>query len=393
MKFEGKNISMDEFKLFVLLTGSKEGALEGLTEFLTLDKAAKDKKIVLNEENQALVDSYVDVIKDEYIAPGEIKNISDERIKSILSFLTQVINGELMEKIAVEKNYKFDEAVLATEVEGYRARDKFIKYIITNKRQEAKDVLNLLSSDSITIDEAIKLYSVLHDESQGIEKIDLSELMNNLYSQYGLMLIDNDYNKVMELKASEISEEFNLGIIIIFITATDEEAVEYFRNNYEGEEADFETELANYYLNNKLLKYIVAETQEKAEEARKALLDGLDPEEAIKKYSIYYDESAGIEKVELSWMGFSEEENAKIMALQESEFSEIIEFGPFIIFIETTSKETEDRVKDESEYSQKYSLYEEEYNSWKEKAKIKVNDKLFDEFDADAYLQSVYGGY
>ena len=270
MTFEGRKVSMEEFKFFLLITqGSnevKESALENLTRTLILEKAVKDKNVEMDQEGIDYVDWYAGYIKDDMGQKGiTMPNISDERLKSIISVNT-VLYSVLMDKVTEELNYSVDEAAFAAEFAGHLADDKLLKYVIT-------------------------------------------------------------------------------------------------------------------------------ETEEQAKEVREALAAGtISPEDAIRTYSIYYDaESGNIEKIALSQIGLPVDDNISIIALKQSEFSEIIDLGGIYgIFIVATDKEAEEKYREEYEYYDKMKMFENEYEFWKSEAKYKVNNRALEKFDTDKYFDSIY---
>ena len=270
MTFEGKKISIEEFKFFLLITQSnnevKEAAVENLVRSLVLEKAAKDKNIVLDQDGIDYVKWYADYIKNDMAQNGiTMPNLSDERLEAIISANT-VFYSKLMDKVAEESNYTVDEPAFAAEFASYLAGDRLLKYIITETEEKAREVKELLTSGSISPDDAVTTYSVY----------------------------------------------------------------------YEGE----------------------------------------------------------IEKIELSKIGLAEEDNANIMALKQSEFSDIIDLGGiYAIFIVATDKEAEDLFRQDYTYYAKQRLFEEAYASWKSEAKYKRNDKAFDTFDENAYFESLYGDH
>ncbi|MCL1794353.1 MAG: hypothetical protein FWG34_10835 [Oscillospiraceae bacterium] len=273
MKFDGKKISVEEFKFFMLLnvlnqtSYEKQAAYDGLLNFLVLNKAAKEKNVVLSDEESDYVKSNAEYIKTYLEANNiTIPDISDERL----------------------------EEIIAASVSG-------------------------------------AIY----------------------YKLLGIVALDAGY-------------------------AVDEN--------------DFGAKFDAYLASNKLLKYIITQTEEDGEEAREALVSGLAADEAVKQYSTYY-EMYGIETLNLSDLGFDEENYKNVMALKELEFSEVIDLGGvFAVFIAATYEETRNTFREQYIYDQQNQLFDSEYEFWKSEAKESMNEKVFENFDVDEFFETMFGG-
>lgn len=161
---------------------------------------------------------------------------------------------------------------------------------------------------------------------------------------------------------------------------------------YAVDENDFSAKFDAYRAEDKLLKYIITETEEDGEISREALASGMAADEAVKKYSIYY-EIYGIETLNASGLGFDEETFGQIMALDALEFSEVIDMGGiYAVFIAVTHEETRDTFRSEYIYAQKNQLFLQEYEFWKSEAKEALNEKVFENFDEEEFFNTVFGG-
>jgi len=267
MTFEGKKISIEELKFFMIVTQpDKEGALDNLIRSLIMEKIAEDNNIVLTEDQKIQVKDYAQNMKDNITSNGlTMPDISDERFEAIISVnVVEFLNSAIADKIA--ENYIVDEAAFAVVLEGYRSEDKYCKYIVTL-------------------------------------------------------------------------------------------------------------------------------TQEQGDEARNALLSGMSFDEAIKAYSAYYSEEIGTDLIGLRQLGFNEESNADLMSLKQSEFSEVVMYseGTYVIFMPATDKETADFFRAIYAEEEKSKFFNEELERMKSEADYKINEKVYDAFDAEAFAAAMYG--
>lgn len=221
-----------------------------------------------------------------------------------------------------------------------------------------------------------------------------------------------DYLTSNNLKSPNFSDkqyEFALSYMIlndVYTQLVDSLASE---KNYALNEDDFIAEYEEYKLNYKTdyvymdFKYVLAESQEKADEARNALLSGESTDEAVKKYSLDYSaETAEIPVIALSEMGFlTDDEIDHIMTLQVADITEVFyieSYAYYIVFVVETidiPKESELKAwyRDYYDYQKKNELFYSEYELWEKEAVIKLNDKAIENFDEDAYLEEIFGAY
>ena len=402
MTFDGEKIDMEEFKFFSMLlmqnapadeeasSEIKKNTLEWLKSFLIQKKMAAERDISLSQENIDEIKENIQSFMAYYGFPYETLNISEERMIDLLDFiLYRYLYYQLVDWFAKDYNLKANDETIALAVEEYRAESRFVKYIITNTKEEADEVRSELYG-GLSVDEAVKLYSVLYDPNYEVEATDIKQLMQNLYSSYGILLSEENNNKVLELNALEFTETIDLSTNYgIFMPATAEEIEEWLKTAHESHEhgdEEFTQELEEFRLNDKLLKYIVTESKESAEEAYNALASGLSFEEAIKQYSVYYNESQGIAKLALSQSGISERYQERLRALQESAYSEVLALGPFAIFIEASESETAQWVSKDQAYQELLDKIEFTNNN----VETETNQKIYDEFDAIKFYESLY---
>jgi len=216
---------------------------------------------------------------------------------------------------------------------------------------------------------------------------------------YIKLYVDNIQNhfKTNKLKLPKISDErweLIYGISIV-------EEIRYeildellkdilIQTNYKIDEADYAAELASYRSSEKVLKYILTETQEEIQTAYDALLGGLSFEEAVKQYSLAYNEYSDIPTVELSQIGLDEDDHSNIMALKENEYSEIIDLEDiFVIFLVATDKEVEEGFRKTYVDYYQWQVLVSAYDSWNSDAKVDINVRAFDKFDEQKYFDSV----
>ena len=228
MKFDGKKIGVAEFEFFMLynilqqVAEDKQSAYNGLLDFLILNKAAKDRN-VLTDEEKALVKSNAEDFKNTLKAYNiELPKISDARLEEIVGIrIMGITYYKLLDIVAEESGYTVDENDLAAEFAAYQAEDKLLKYIITGTPEEGEAAREALAS-GMAADEAIKKYSMYY-ETYGIDRLNASDLGFD----------EENYNAIMRLGALEFSDVINLGGgYAVFIATTSEETREWFRADY-----------------------------------------------------------------------------------------------------------------------------------------------------------------
>ena len=229
MKFDGKKIAVEEFKFFMLLNAlnqtsyDKQSAYGNLVDFLILNKAAKDKKVVLTDDEKIVLKSNAEDFKNTLKNYNiELPKISDERIEEIFGMnVIGVTYYKLLDTVAEEAGYKVDENDLAAEFAAYQANDKLLKFIITNTTEEAEAAREALVS-GMAVDEAVKKYSVRY-QTYGVETLDLS------YFSFD----EENRGNLMKLNALEFSDVIYLGELYgVFVAATYEETKDSFRSQY-----------------------------------------------------------------------------------------------------------------------------------------------------------------
>lgn len=161
---------------------------------------------------------------------------------------------------------------------------------------------------------------------------------------------------------------------------------------YSVDETEFGAELERYRSSDKLLKYIITETEEECEAAREALVSGMAPDEAVMQYSAYYLMYGRIEMLSAGSLAFDEENYDKMMALEALEFSEVIDMGGiYAVFIAATYEETRDWFRAQYVGSKKYELFISEYELWKAETKESKNEKMFESFDESEFFNRIFG--
>ena len=229
VKFDNKNISVEEFKFFMLLNAlnqtasDKQSAYNGLMDFLVMNKAAKDKNVELTEEDKEYIKSNAEYIKN-YLESNNIAlpKISDERLEEIVGVsVSGVVPYKLLDIVAQEAGYTVDEGKITEEFNAYQSEDKLLKYIIT-ETPEAGEVAREALISGVSADEAVMSYSTYY-LMYGIETLNASALGFDA----------ENYDKIMALAPLEFSEVIDLGGIYgVFIAVTYEETRDAFRNDY-----------------------------------------------------------------------------------------------------------------------------------------------------------------
>jgi len=239
VKFDGKKIGVEEFEFFLLRnvynqpespnSYNKQLAYNGLLEFLVLNKAAKAKNVVLNENEKDIVKSNVEDLKNFLKTYNlEMPKISDDRAEEIIGN-SVIIYYKLVDIVAEEFGYTVDENDFAAEFAAYyaayQAEDKLLKFIMTNTMEEAEAAHEALAA-GMAVDEAIEKYSALYGR-YGVETLDLS------YFAYVFGFDEEKCNSLMKLNALEFSDVMSLGNYYgVLIAATYEETRDSFRSQY-----------------------------------------------------------------------------------------------------------------------------------------------------------------
>jgi hypothetical protein len=303
------------------------------------------------------------------------------------------MNAKLSDWFADEYERALSDEAIALAIEEYRLESRLVRYIITNTEDEADEAVYELEFGTMTDIEVAMQYSVVYHMMGEIETDDLNRILSgDFFTTYRLMISQEEYNKVLELNPHEYTGVFDLSTFYgIFIPATVEETEEWLRLQHEGhdhgdDDIDFEEELEKFFEDDKLLKYIILESEFTALQVRDALVFGTMTDiEAITQYSVAYDEAHGIDKMALSMFELSDKHNKVIMDLQESEYSEVIGFGPFIVFIEASEDETRDwLIKEEA-----HKLFFDEIDALKESVEIEINREAVDAFDLKKFWDRI----
>lgn len=217
MVFEGKKISIDDYKLCLLFQDgsaeSKDNALSQLTDFLVIEKAAEDYGIVLTDAEKTGVSNSMTGLKESIISGGlEMPAISDERLRAILS--VDLYYQKLLEELG--KDFVLDEADFKSELENYRQNnrqdyiDVKLKYIMTETREAAEEARGKALSGS-AFDDVIKAYSVDYDESAGISTVTLKDIS----------LDQEVVDQILALKVSELTGVIDLGDVFVVFEAAE----------------------------------------------------------------------------------------------------------------------------------------------------------------------------
>ena len=173
--------------------------------------------------------------------------------------------------------------------------------------------------------------------------------------------------------------------------------------NFTVDEAAFAAELEMYRESSHGyadvdMKYVLTDMREDADAARGALLSGMAVDDAIREYSDAYDEESGdIDIIPLSQIGILDAQQAEhLLSLGIDDISEVLEINGgefYLVFIIQSKKiPTGDEITEiEAEFRlnyidyQKYQMFLAEFESWRNEAKFTINDKVFEEFDLEAF--------
>jgi hypothetical protein len=232
MHIDGEKITMDEFKLTLMLnamTGQssedeKQLAIDSLIHYSILEKMVKEKDAALSDEETEYLKTYVENIKNMFKEDNIKLSVSDERFEFLVNYMMfGAVQYILLDAIAAERNFTADETQIKAEIDNYKQNDKLVKYIITETEETAKEAQEAVNSGQKTPDEAVIQYCVDYNESYGVVKIDASQIG----------FPEDEMSAVMALKALEASDPVDLGgAYAVFIAATDSETEEWVKESY-----------------------------------------------------------------------------------------------------------------------------------------------------------------
>jgi len=211
MTYNGRKISAEEFKLvYAAQGGSKQDALDTLTEYLTIEKAAADRGISLSEEDMANGRGQIQGFKENLTGAGiSVPKLSDERLAEYLS-----MNALYYELIGTyEPGFTVDEDDYQAAYAEYLVNYKYdyvnmqVKYVITETYEESVAAI-LQVEAGMDVDDMIMHYSLAYDEETGIEILNVAELQ-----------LEEDFlRRLYELGVSDISEIIEVeGAYVFFI--------------------------------------------------------------------------------------------------------------------------------------------------------------------------------
>ncbi|MCL2771922.1 MAG: hypothetical protein FWD71_01115 [Oscillospiraceae bacterium] len=241
LTFDGRNISTADFNIFLLVnqgeSDPKVSAVDMLEQYLVLEKAAKDRNITLtaDELKQAKADALdLQSAINEYFP--NVKNISIDFLQEIAS--VNYLYAKLLDAVAIEQGYTFDEKDFQTALADYIANGKQdylqmdFKYIVTDSADTTAEAKKAIENGTLSADNAIKQYSTYYDEASGIQTINLADIT---------FLSAEDLNNLMSLESGGVSNVIDLGDgeYVIFIadsvyTPTQDEIAASFKAMYEN---------------------------------------------------------------------------------------------------------------------------------------------------------------
>jgi len=266
-------VSLEQLKLTMILNefygqdgnynpDPKQTAVDDLTFYMVVDKAAKDRKIELTEEDKENLKQIKDNIKNDLEMYNIIlPNVSDEEFDFVICYMAlNSIYSQLVDILAIEKNYTVDESLLLIEFEDYKLNyktdyiDADFKYILTDSQEMAEEARNALTSGESPIEDIVRKYFLGYPEDEA--EIPMIQL-----NQMGFLTVDEiDY--ILSLQISDISEIFYVEpYYVIFIPdyidiPTDADLKEWFRDYYAYQNKNqlFYTEY-DLWMNETTIKY------------------------------------------------------------------------------------------------------------------------------------------
>ena len=380
----------DETETEVENAENKEEIFVDLSSFLDDNTEIEDlSEISLDPELEKVLEAFSDDGSAEK-KPEEITKLEispEEKAKKFKFFkniaiicvaAVLVIGGGIFAFLQINK---YNSSYIMTFENKKISVEEFKLFLLFNQNSE-----NPKESAVAGLKEFLILAKAAEDK-----KIELSEEdLNNAKSQadnikqslnyYGIPVPDISDERLAEIMSID-------GFYYKLFDKVAEEA------NFTVDETAFAAEFESYRQSDKLLKYVIVESEEQMASVKDIITSGSMPvDEIIMQYSVDYSPEDGISKFKLSQlyqMGFTEEELGDIMSMKESDISNTIDLGgAFVVFIVAPMKEAEDDYRAEYAHYKKQLLFETEYSFWEKEYKIKINDKVFDKFDAEEYFNS-----
>ena len=248
MTFDDKKISMEEFKFFLIFSQSnyevKQDTVNMMTQYMLLEKAVKERNIVLTPEEAEAVKEHIEYVKKDFAENNmKMPKISNDRLEFV--FGTEYLVPKLMEAVAEENNYAVDETALAAAFEDYKNNNKAdyvdmdFKYLLTDSEETANEARDALIADPSLADDIIKKYFIDYPEEETeIPMMSLYEVV------YQLGILDSEgIEHLLSLQVGDISDTLYIMEMyyIIFITEEinipdDEGLMEWFREYYQYDE-------------------------------------------------------------------------------------------------------------------------------------------------------------
>ncbi len=349
----------------------------------------EEKKELNEEETNLNIEDESDTSSEENEIPAEAESSE--------TFENEEIEGVPNKKINFKKYIILGLSlvlVLAAGIVGFIQLDKYNKsyaMVFEGKKieigeyklymmfqggnEEAKEQVLKNMLDILVIQKAAKDNGIVLTEA---EEEEVSASLESL----------KEVIKTNGLDAPQVSDQRLKEIIAVDYYVT--KLMEQLNKDFVIDEADFTKELEDYIANNKLdyidvrLKYILTDTLEAAEKARGKVLAGGKIDDAIKEFSIDYDESAGVKALPLNAISLSQEVVDQILSLNVSEITEVITLEDLFVIFEVSEINIPSNEELAADFRMLYleeqsnSSFESALNKWKAEAKYKINHRAID---------------
>lgn len=244
MTFEGKKISINDFKFCAIFATSeetvKEESLQQLITFLTVDKIARENGLELTDEEKEEILSYSVGLKSYYMQYGmDLSFISDQRMAELIGYSDLMI--QLQDKFT--EGYVVDESDYSRRLADYTYNERVeytdmqVRAIISYEEDAIENARLDLEMD-VDFDEVLRRYS---GDLYGLEEDD--DVPVNLLRNYGLS--KEDAESVLEMEPGTVTGVFetDFGMYVIMRVEsveepTEEHIDEMFRVIYVAEKKD-----------------------------------------------------------------------------------------------------------------------------------------------------------
>ncbi len=234
LTYNGQKVSTEALRLFTVMYGDKDTALEILKDFLIITDEFNSRALTLSAEDEESLASDIDYLNSYIETQGLTPfDITEERLTQLmaLNYYYMAIIDDMKAVFVVDEDTFNTEFVDFKENFPNYYTDVQLKYIITETPEDAEIARAMLLNGDDT-DTVIMEKSIYYTPEYGIEVIPMTDAP----------LEQETIDEIMALDVAEFTNVVDLGgIYAIFIVdsitvPTDAEIEEIYREMYIGDE-------------------------------------------------------------------------------------------------------------------------------------------------------------